>query len=211
MTIDFVYDGPAQARTRFIFAHGAGAPMDSPFMEAISSGLAEAGHRVCRFEFPYMAARRADGKRRGPDRAPVLLETYKQAINAQRHPGKLFIGGKSMGGRYATMVCQEDGVDGVDGVLCLGYPFHPPGKPEKTRVDHLRDLQTPTLVLQGTRDTLGNREDVAGYALSERIDVQWLEDGDHSFKPRKRSGRTEPQAWQEAVEAMVAFMARIGG
>lgn len=204
--MDFRYDGPADAPVRFLFAHGAGAPMDSPFMDAIAAGVAAAGHRVCRFEFPYMAKRRLDGKRRGPDRAQVLSEHFLEATDAERHDGALFIGGKSMGGRYASMLCDDAGVSGV---ICLGYPFHPPGKPERTRVAHLADLKTPGLIVQGSRDSLGNREDVAGYTLASGLEVTWLEDGDHSFKPRKRSGRTETQAWQEAIEAINGFIRRI--
>lgn len=182
--------------------------MDAPFMNTIAAGLAAAGHRVCRFEFPYMAARRRDGKRRGPDRPAVLSDTFRSVIEAQRHRGALFIGGKSMGGRYGSMVCDAAGVSGL---ICLGYPFHPPGKPERTRVAHLSDLRTPGLILQGTRDTMGNPDDVAGYALSGQLEVTWLPDGDHSFKPRVRSGRTEAQALQEAIEAIDGFIQRIAG
>jgi predicted alpha/beta-hydrolase family hydrolase len=93
-----------------------------------------------------------------------------------------------MGGRMASLVADEVGVRGL---VCLGYPFHPPGQPEKTRTAHLADLRTPTLIVQGTRDTLGSQEDVAGYALSPQIRLVWLADGDHSFKPRKSSAVRE--------------------
>ena len=146
-----------------------------------------------------MAGRRTTGKKRGPDRPVVLEETWHQAIAQLGDPKRLIIGGKSMGGRIASMVA--DGA-GVSGLVCLGYPFHPPGKPEKPRTAHLADLRTPALIVQGTRDTFGKPEEVADYALSPAIRLHWLEDGDHSFTPRKRSGRTEELNWREGVEAV---------
>ena len=108
-----------------------------------------------------------------------------------------------MGGRIASLIADEAGVAGV---VCLGYPFHPPGKPERTRIEHLVSLRTPTLIVQGERDPLGTREDLAGYALSAAIHLHWLVDGDHSFKPRKASGRTEMQNWEEGIQAVVEFV-----
>lgn len=193
---EMLLNGSTRADTVVILAHGAGAPMDHPFMEYFAKELAKHGCRVARFEFPYMAARRTSGKRPGPDRAPKLIETWLAVINA--FEGKrVIIGGKSMGGRIASMVADEAKVAGL---FCLGYPFHPPGKPEKLRTEHLEKLKTPTLILQGTRDPFGKAEEVAEYKLSKKIKVHWLEDGDHGFKPRKSSGRTEEQNWQEAVE-----------
>ena len=115
---------------------------------------------------------------------------------------RLLIGGKSMGGRIATMVADEMNVAGL---VCLGYPFHPPGKPEKTRTEHLKEIKTPTLILQGERDALGTREDVADYELSKRIQMVWLPDGDHSFKPRKKSGITLEENMQKAVKVFTEF------
>jgi uncharacterized protein len=200
---DILFDGPARAEALLILAHGAGAPMDSPFMDAIARGVGEAGVRVARFEFPYMAARRA-GARRPPDREPVLRECWKGVVSALRADAPaLFIGGKSMGGRIASMVADELSVSGL---VCLGYPFHPPGKPEKTRTAHLETLQTPALFIQGTRDALGSRDDIAGYDLPQSIDLRWLEDGDHSLKPRKSSGRTERQNLDEAIGAIARWI-----
>jgi uncharacterized protein len=189
----------------FLFAHGAGAPMDSPFMEEFAAALAGRGVRVIRFEFPYMAARRA-GARKPPDRQHVLLETWRQAIADHRGEVRTYIGGKSMGGRIATMVADESRVDGV---ICLGYPFHPPGKPSQLRIAHLREIRTPVLILQGTRDALGSREDVSQLELSPSVRIAWLEDGDHSLKPRARSGRTHADAMREAVDHAASFM--LGG
>lgn len=199
---DFLFDGPKSAEKTVVLAHGAGAPMDSEFMEHFAAGLAERGLRVARFEFPYMIKRREDGKRRPPDRAPVLLETYLN-IAAELGPENLIVGGKSMGGRIASMIADEAGVAGL---VCLGYPFHSPGKPEKLRTEHLADLKTPALILQGERDTFGKREEVGGYKLSKSIAVEFLPDGDHDLKPRKASGRTRAENWADAMDRMAAFV-----
>ena len=198
-------DGPDAAPLTVALAHGAGALMDSPFMAAFAEGLAASGYRTVRFEFPYMAKRRADGRSRPPDRTDTLLAVWR-AVIADLGPDRLVIGGKSLGGRMATMIADEAGVYGA---VVLGYPFHPPGKPDAVRTDHLADLRTPTLILQGTRDSLGNVDDVAGYALSSVIRVHWLADGDHSFVPRKTSGRTEDQNREEALGIVSEFLAEL--
>jgi len=188
-----------------VLAHGAGAPMDSPFLEYVAAGLATRGLRVVRFEFPYMHARRAD-RRPPPDREPVLLDRWR-AVLAELGGRPPVIGGKSLGGRMASLLADEVGARGL---VCLGYPFHPPGKPQRLRVAHLESLRTPTLVVQGTRDALGSREEVAGYRLSRSIRVHWVEDGDHSLKPRARSGRSERQNLDEAVDAVAQFVGGLG-
>ncbi|WP_233998925.1 alpha/beta fold hydrolase [Microbulbifer pacificus] len=194
----------------FLFAHGAGAPMDSDFMQAQAEMLAAQGMGVIRFEFPYMAERRETGRRRPPSRIEVLLEDFQAQIDrfGEIFPGeRLFIGGKSMGGRVASMLAGQNYRAGkVAGVVCLGYPFHPPGKPESLRTAHLECLESPALIVQGTRDKLGNREEVESYTLSPVIDVQWLDDGDHDFNPRKASGWTQQQHWQSAADRAAAFM-----
>jgi predicted alpha/beta-hydrolase family hydrolase len=199
---DFLFDGPRNAEKTVVLAHGAGAPMDSEFMNVFAAGLAERGLRVARFEFPYMIKRREDGKRRPPDRAPVLIETYLN-ITAELGPENLVVGGKSMGGRIASMIADEAGVAGL---VCLGYPFHPPGKPEKLRTEHLAGLKTPALILQGERDRFGTREDVTGYKLSKSITVDFLPDGDHDLKPRKASGRTRDENWADTIDRMGLFV-----
>ncbi|MEO3428688.1 alpha/beta family hydrolase [Pelagibius sp. CAU 1746] len=207
---DLFTDGPADAPLTFAFAHGAGAPMDTPFMTFFAEGLAARGWRVARFEFPYMARRRREDKRPPPDRQPVLLATWQAVIDhlsGSGGAGGLVIGGKSMGGRMASLIAdtaRERG-SGVRGLACLGYPFHPAGKPERLRTEHLAALKTPCLICQGTRDALGKREEVAGYALARTIRLHWAEDGDHDLKPRKASGRTAEQNWSEAVEALDGF------
>ena len=199
---EMLFDGPLEGR-RIALTHGAGAPMDSPFMNVMAQGLAAAGLRVARFELPYMHRRRQTGERRPPDREPVLREAWLAAIAALGDPARLVIGGKSLGGRMASLIAEQAGVRGL---VCLGYPFHPPDQPERLRTAHLAHLRAPTLVVQGTRDPFGGREEVAGYALSPAIRVHWMEDGDHSFKPRASSGRTEKQNLAEAIEAVREFV-----
>jgi predicted alpha/beta-hydrolase family hydrolase len=151
-----------------------------------------------------MAAHRT-GARRGPDREPVLLTTWHEAIAAARIPAeRLYIGGRSLGGRIASMVADAAGVAGL---LCYGYPFHPPGQPAKVRTAHLERLRTPTVIFQGERDPFGTREDVAGYRLSRQIRVRWMPDGDHSLVPRKSSGFTEEGHLAAVVEESLAFIA----
>lgn len=204
---DFISDGPPKARLTIVLAHGAGAPMDSPFLNRIATDLADRGWRVARFEFPYMRARRTSGKGGAPDREPVLLQAWRDVIAKLGGGSRLVIGGKSLGGRIASIVADEMGVRGL---ICLGYPFHPPGKPERLRVKHLEAMRTPTLILQGTRDPFGRREEVEKFRLSPQIRFAWLEDGDHSFKPRASSGRTEAQNLNCAVAEITAFMHTLG-
>ncbi len=201
-----ICDGPENAEIALVLAHGAGAPMQSPFMAAFANGLAAAGRRVVRFEFPYMQARH-EGRKPPPNRMPVLQECWLAAIAALSEAGwpsrRLVIGGKSMGGRVASLIADQAGVAGL---VCLGYPFHPAGRPEKTRTEHLATLATPALIVQGTRDALGSREDVAGYELAKGIRIEWLEDGDHSFKPRRKSGLTEAENWRRGIAAVDDFV-----
>jgi hypothetical protein len=189
----------------FVFAHGAGAGMDHEFMQSVAKGLAFKGIRVIRFNFPYMIKRAEDGKRRPPDRAPKLLEAYQDIIE-QCDADKLVIGGKSMGGRMASHLSE---VDKVAAMACLGFPFHPPGKPEKYKGEHLAELQKPCLILQGERDTFGKREEFADFDLSDSIRVEFIPDGDHSFKPRKSSGHTEQQNIALTVEKLSAFIKEV--
>ena len=190
-----------------MLAHGAGAAMDSEFMNAFAAGLASESVQVVRFEFPYMVDRRMTGKKRPPDRESILRQTWLRVIESLSAE-RLIIGGKSMGGRIASLIVDEardTNQDLVAGLVCLGYPFHPAGKPGKLRVDHLKAIQTPTLIVQGERDALGNQEEVGDYALSEAIQLHWLADGDHSFMPRKASGRTVEENWRDGIQAVADF------
>lgn len=200
--IPFLFTGPADAPL-LVLAHGAGAGMDSPFLERLAALLGERGVRVARFEFPYMRRARAEARRRPPDPQRVLTGTWEAVVQELGPPERLVIGGKSMGGRMASLVADRLGVRGL---VCLGYPFHPPGRPEKPRTSHLAGILTPALIVQGTRDSLGGRPEVEGYRLAASIRVAFLEDGDHSFKPRKSSGRTAEQNLQEAADRVAAFV-----
>jgi len=202
---EYLFDGPENAAARFILTHGAGSPMDSPLLTAVTRGLAESGFRVMRFEFPYMRARRR-GERRPPDRQPILLSTWKDAIGSAGDRGRLVIGGHSMGGRMASMIADEMKVAGL---CCISYPFHPPDSPEKTRTDHLRGLTTPALFIQGSRDPFGSPDEVSGYGLSSGIHVHWMEGADHSLKPLRKSGGTLQKNLEEVTLHLVAFARRL--
>ncbi|MDO9617708.1 MAG: alpha/beta hydrolase [Pseudomonas sp.] len=202
----WLWDRPlGETRATLILAHGAGAPMDSEFMQTMAQSLAVHGVAVLRFEFDYMAARRLDGKKRPPNPQAKLLEQWREVYGQVRQQvaGPLAIGGKSMGGRMASLLADELGADAL---VCLGYPFYAVGKPEKPRVSHLAELRTPTLIIQGERDALGNRQAVAGYVLSETIKLHWLTAGDHDLKPLKSSGFTHQQHMQAAADAIAQFL-----
>lgn len=188
-----------------ILAHGAGAPMDSIWMDGMAERLAARGVSVLRFEFPYMAQRRLDGGKRPPNQQAKLLECWREVFSeVRRHvAGPLVIGGKSMGGRMASMLADELHADGL---VCLGYPFYASGKPEKPRVAHLAELKTPTLVVQGERDALGNREAVEAYTLAPGIEVLWLVSGDHDLKPLKASGFTHEQHLDDAADKIAQWL-----
>ncbi len=207
----FLIDGPENASITVLLAHGAGAPMDSASMTAAAKALAVAGFRVVRFEFGYMASRRTAAGRKPPPRAETLNPEYQAAVAELGVEGPLIIGGKSMGGRVASMVADDLFTAGeIAGLLCLGYPFHPPAKPAQLRTRHLAGLMTPTLICQGSRDEFGKREQVAGYPLSNRIEVLWLEDGDHDLKPRKSvSGFTAADHLKTVADAVVAWTTKI--
>lgn len=188
-----------------ILAHGAGAPMDSSFINDMAARLAGLGVNVLRFEFPYMAQRRLDGGKRPPNPAPKLLECWRQVYAlVRRHvAGTLAVGGKSMGGRMASLLADELQADAL---VCLGYPFYAVGKPQKPRVEHLAGLQTPTLIVQGERDALGNRVAVEAYELSPSIELMWLVAGDHDLKPLKASGFTHEQHLEAAAGRVAGFL-----
>lgn len=187
--IPILWDGPDNPKAVLILAHGAGAPMDTDFMEFFANELSLSDISVLRFEFPYMALRREGHGKRPPNTQKILLETWHKIITycRDKHSGSIIIGGKSMGGRMASLIADESDVDGL---ICLGYPFYAPGKTDKPRTEHLIDIKTPTLILQGERDPMGSDENVSTYSLSNSITIKWLSDGNHDLKPRKLSGHT---------------------
>lgn len=198
--MDMLFSGPTDADVTLMLAHGAGAPMDSAWMNSMAGLLGARGVRVARFEFAYMAARRT-GKRGGQPRAEAVLEEYRTAV--EQVGGRVAVGGKSFGGRVASMIADD--VDAA-AIVALGYPFHPPGKPDNLRTAHLLNLRTPMLICQGERDPFGTAEEVPGYDLPANITVHWAPDGDHSLKPRKASGRTEQENLTAAADAIAAFI-----
>ncbi|KJR29212.1 MULTISPECIES: alpha/beta fold hydrolase [Vibrio] len=201
MSLPYMVDGPEDGPV-FIFAHGAGAPMDHAFMTLVAQGLAANGIRVIRFNFPYMVKRAQDGKKRPPDRAPKLLEAFVDVIESVTSV-PVVIGGKSMGGRMASLLGDHPLVSAI---ACLGFPFHPPGNAEKFKGEHLAVIAKPTLILQGERDTFGTQSECAEYPLSPAVQMRFLPDGDHSFKPRKRSGLSDQDNINTAVVQLTAFI-----
>ena len=206
----FIFNGPENGPL-FIFAHGAGAPLTSDFIEKVSLGLAKQGIRVARFNFNYMQQRVDTGSRRPPERAPQLIQQFIEVISAFDQP--MVIGGKSMGGRIATMLAAERPDElsvklfaQIKGIACLGYPFHPQAKPEKLRTEHLVELNMPVAIIQGTRDKLGDQTEVRGYKLPAHFQWLWLEDGDHDFKPRVKSGLTHAEHIQSTIVYLASYI-----
>jgi predicted alpha/beta-hydrolase family hydrolase len=197
-----LYDMASNAKKTFIFAHGAGAPMDSDWMNSVTKGLVQRNINVIRFEFPYMQERRDSGKKRPPNTKKVLIQTWKEVIKLNTQH-EIYIGGKSMGGRIASLIADEVQASGL---ICLGFPFHAPGKDPNDRIEHLAHIKTPSLICQGTRDSMGNKEEVLTYELSDKIELYWLEDGDHGLKPRKKSGFTLEQHIESTCDAIKNFM-----
>jgi predicted alpha/beta-hydrolase family hydrolase len=207
-----LFNGPEGAAWTMVLAHGAGQGMDSAFMKKFAEGLcaqgdAVGGLRVARFEFPYMQGMRLSGKRRPPDREGKLIEAWQVQLASLARRGlssaRLVIGGKSLGGRIASQIADQAQVAAL---VCLGYPFHAPGKPTLPRTQHLRTLSTPTLICQGTRDPFGNRAEVRHYPLSQSIRLYWLEEADHSLKPRSGMGVTQEEYFSQAIDAIIGFI-----
>jgi len=211
--VELLQNGPVDGPV-YLFSHGAGADMNSEFMTQVAEKLGEKGIRVIRFNFPYMIKRAEDGKRRPPDRAPKLLAAYEEVIQQLNCP--VVIGGKSMGGRMSSLLLAENALREEDDRLpilasaCLGFPFHAPGKDPKDRLDHLSALEAPLLIVQGTRDTMGTKEEVDGYInegkMNKSIKMAWLEDGNHDLKPRKVSGFNHQQHIENAIEKVAEFI-----
>ena len=178
--------------------------MKSDFMATMASALGSEGFRVCRFNFLYTEL----GKK-APDRQPVLEETYDSVLEAVRSGhDKVVIGGKSLGGRIASMIVAQGAR--VDGLVFLGYPLHPPGRPERIRKTHLPDIKSPMLFVEGTRDPFCPLETLGEVRaeLTAPTEVAIIDDGDHSLKVRKSSGRSTVEAWAEAAAAVSDWLRR---
>ena len=203
-----LFDDAADSWCTLIFAHGAGAPMDSAFMQDKSERLQALGISVVRFEFPYMAQRRLDGVRRPPNQVAVLLDAWRKVYAEVRAKaaGPLVLAGKSMGGRMASMLADELQVQAL---VCLGYPFYAAGKVDRPRIEHLAGLRTPTLIVQGERDALGAKAVVQQYPLSTAIELEWLAFADHDLKPLKRSGFTHEQYMALSAQRIADFLQKV--
>ena len=192
-----------------VLAHGAGAGQLSSFMVEAAEGFVSRGISTATFDFPYMAARRSI-----PDRPPILEQAWRDAIEAARQRFgslPLFIGGKSMGGRISTQVAAQKNVGLLSGVLLLGYPLHPPGKPEQRRDSHLPDISEPMLFVQGAKDTFGRGEEIR--ALLPRLQHAALHEipqGDHSFKvPGGKAKQQEVRT--EVLDVSAEWMRSLSG
>lgn len=210
MELDHRYDpGASDADRAVLLAHGAGSDMHAPALDLVADELAGRGIPVLRFDFPY----RTSGKK-APDR-PAVLEaaTREAAAELARRTGlapeRLVLGGRSMGGRYCSLVVGDAG-DPVPslGLLLLGYPLHPAGKPERLRTEHFPRLDLPVLLVSGTRDALAPRASLEreAEAIPGPVTHHWLESGDHGFRPLKRSGRTHEELLAEAAEVSVEWV-----
>ncbi len=203
----FLINGSDSAKFTLLLAPGAGAPMTNAWMNRMAGLIAEKEIRVVRFDFAYMTARQETGSRKPPPKAETLVTEYEAAVEALAAPsGRIFIGGKSLGGRVASMAAQNLFERGrIAGLVCLGYPFHPPDKPDQLRTPHLMTLTCPTLIVQGERDPFGGRDEVASYGLPASIAVHWALDGDHDLSGRRSAGASLASNMAEAAALIAQF------
>lgn len=199
-------DADRSRHALLVLAHGAGAGEKHPFMVTIARGLAGQGIDVVTFNFPYM-----DQKRRVPDKAPVLEASFRGAVDEARagHDAnaRLFIGGKSMGGRMATHLAAV-GLAGLHGVVLLGYPLHPPGKPEQRRAAHLPRIPVPVLIVQGERDSFGTPAELesAFAPLGKLATLHVVEHGDHSLAVSRSGGVRQNQVYDTVIARIASWI-----
>lgn len=189
----------AAAKARLLLAHGAGAGADSSFMQQLAQQLAVNNVEVWRFNFAYMQRFIDTGKRSLPERMPLLMQQFNQQADNCPPDLPLFIGGKSMGGRVASMLSQHSNVKAI---FAFGYPFHAPKK-LSWRTEHFTTLACPLFIAQGERDPFGTKAELADMQWP-KVDIHWLADGDHDFKPRVKSGLTQ----QQLIAAAAQFCSR---
>jgi predicted alpha/beta-hydrolase family hydrolase len=205
-TTSGLLDVPADARACYVFAHGAGAGMNHAFMAAMADGLARRGIATLRFQFPYME----QGSKR-PD-APAVAQAAVRAAAleaARQLPGlPLFAGGKSYGGRMTSQAQAAQPLPGVRGIVFVGFPLHPAGKPSVERARHLAEVALPMLFLQGTRDELAELELIRQTidTLGDRATLHVADGADHSFHVLVRSGRTDAQVREELLDTMARWI-----
>ena len=200
------YPAERASGTLLVLAHGAGAGQRHPFMVTIARGLAERGIDVVTFDFPYMRE-----KRRVPDKAPVLETAFRAAVAEARAAvgtgHRLLIGGKSMGGRMATHLAAQ-GLEGLCGVIALGYPLHPPGKPDQLRVAHLPAIRVPVLVVQGERDAFGTPAELTPIIerMPARVTLHTVVHGDHSLAVSKSAGVSQKEVYTGVLDAIRSWV-----
>jgi predicted alpha/beta-hydrolase family hydrolase len=203
---DLAYQGPERGADRAVLlAHGAGADMNAATLTTVADALAAAGIPSLRFNFPYKTA-----GRRGPDRPPVLEAALREAVSelasrAKVPPERVVLGGRSMGGRIGSIVAADDGALGL---VLLGYPLHPPGRPAQLRIEHFPRLRMPALFVSGTRDAFGSPEELRRETKKVKGPVSffWVESGDHGFKPLKSSGLRVDAVLADVAAAVVDFV-----
>ena len=205
------YPAERPSQTLLVLAHGAGAGQRHPFMVTMARGLAERGIDVATFDFPYMVE-----KRRVPDKAPVLEASFREAIAEARDrsahavghaDAKLFIGGKSMGGRIATHLAAQ-GLEGLHGVIALGYPLHPPGKPDQVRIAHLPAIGVPVLIVQGERDAFGTPAELKPVLerMTADVTLHVVSNGDHSLAVSKASGVPQKNVYATVLDTIASWV-----
>lgn len=209
----YAFRGPRRGADRAVLlAHGAGSDKDAQALKAVASGLADARVPSLRFDYPYRVA-----KKRSPDRPPVLdRATRDAAAELAKRSGlpaqRLVLGGRSMGGRYCSLIVGDEEVPvPALGLLLLSYPLHPAGQPDRLRVDHFPRLQVPCLFVSGTRDSLSGRDALteAAKAIKGKVAFHWLESADHGYRPLKASGRTLPDVVDEVARVSVDWVRKL--
>lgn len=205
LTVDALVTEAPAARWTLIYAPGAGSNLNDAFGAHLAKAVAPHRIRTVRFEFPYMQPR-PDGKRRGPDRPPVLEATWRAVIDAARTPDtRLVVGGRSMGGRIASQVVAQGA--SADAVTLFAYPLHPPGKPDQRRDAHLDQISVPVLFCSGTRDAFAAADELHDASKKmRRATVRLLDGADHGFAVPKAGGRTKTQIFDEAVAGFLAWL-----
>lgn len=208
--MNLMINRPKNPISTLIFAHGAGAPMNSEWMDTVANLFSERDIKVIRFNFAYMERRFTESKKFPPDRMPKLLKHLEEVISSCHSKGELegslFLGGKSMGSR----VCTSSDILEAKGIICFGFPFCPPGKEDTSRIEALNNsIYSKILINQGDRDPFGKKEWLKNQALKESIGIEFYFDGDHDLKPRKKSGKTIKENLTEAVDTSVRFIKSI--
>lgn len=203
--VEGLLERPADARALLVLAHGAGAPMRHVFLEQLTRRLAARGVAVLRYAFPY-----TQRGARAPDKPPVLMATVRAAVAAAAGLAPdlpCFAGGKSMGGRMTSQAMAEAPLPGVRGLVFVGFPLHPAGRPSTSRAAHLAKVSVPMLFLQGTRDTLADLKLLRSVVEPlARTTLHVVEDADHGFHVRKSSGRTDTQVLDALAEVTAGWM-----